>query len=161
MFFFVNYEGIRQIFEEDKSHRIPDSYALEGLLPTSFGRLECDSLDHTAASVNCGAGTPMRPNSRRQPFLNLFTLCSGPPAELSNPATGRRRYTQLKRPGAEDYVVGRYDWNIATDDSLLRATRGQCDSDRALLWPFPSCPDYDRTRNQFLTIAKKHIFSNS
>ncbi len=169
MFFFVNYEGIRQYTGSDPLKTVPDANAMQGILPTSAlgaaGAKVCTPIPGTINS-NCGPGSPNAANfSDIKPFLNLWApftnLPQGPLGDIAGTGT-EQVYVQGNSVAAENYVVGRYDWTISNNDSLF--VRNLFDGSN-LIEPFygsfPQWGNVDRTRNQFYTVGEKHILSAS
>ncbi len=165
MFYFVNYEGIQQTLTVSQITDVPDVNALNGFLPAAGAPATCNGPGAPAGYVNCGVGSS---NAAKfgviQPYLIQY-----PAAPLSaelfsngNP-TGTGDITQTAtEPGAENYFVGRYDWTISNPDSLFaRYLFDNGTLTEPFYGSFPQWPERDRTRNQFLTIGEKHIFSNN
>ncbi len=177
MFFFVNYEGIRQSLGQSVIETVPDSYTLQGLLPSTVTGgvpASCTNVGAinpaypTILYSNCGAGSV---NAAKfavvQPFLNLYNpvVAGFNMSEVTNttgtPTGTAQIHDSAQQPGREDYVVGRYDWTISSNDSIF--SRYLLDT-ATLTEPFatiPQYPQHDRTRNQFETIGEKHIFSTN
>ena len=175
MFFFANYEGLRENLGQSQIKTVPDSYTLQGLLPTTVvggAPATCANVGAinpaypTVSYVNCGAGSA---NASKfaiiQPFLNLYNpvVAGYPMSEVTNTAgtpTGTAHINDTaQEPGREDYFVARYDWTVSNSDSIF--SRYVMDNAH-LTEPFvtlPQYPQFDATRNQFFTIGEKHIFS--
>lgn len=179
MFFFINYEGIRQNTGETNIRVVPDPLALQGVIPGTLAALpNCNGAlpaGAPAGDVNCGAlsnnntvqasgpNAGVNPWGRIQPFLALYTPFTNLPGAIDSPSSGTEKVTvNANSPASENYVMGRYDWTISENDSLF--SRYLFD-DANLIEPFygnfPEWSNYDRTRNQFTTIGEKHIFSSS
>ena len=164
MFFFVNYEGIRQNQGATKTQTVPDANAMQGILPTSVAPAGvCTNLGN--GTSNCGPGSPNAANfAAIKPFLNLWSPFTNLPLGPSgNNGNGTEQvYVVAGSPAAENYLMGRYDWTLSSNDSIF--TRYLFDN-ATLTEPFyssfPQRGNSDRTRNQFVTIGEKHIFSNS
>jgi hypothetical protein len=81
MFFFVNYEGLRENLGETQIETVPDSYLLQGLLPSSVTGgvpATCSNVGAvnpaypTVSYFNCGAGSANASKfAAVQPYLNL------------------------------------------------------------------------------------------
>ena len=82
MFFFFNYEGLRENLGETEIETVPDSYTLQGLLPSTVTGgvpATCTNVGTvnpaypTVSYFNCGAGSA---NASKfavlQPYLNLY-----------------------------------------------------------------------------------------
>jgi len=166
MFFFTNYEGLRQLYAPVKLYTLPDSNTHSGLLP-------CNLLS-AATPGSCPAVT--KGNFTPQPLVNVGVAPSmapylaffdkffpRPPTELYSAAglptgTGQERINP-PQVGTENYVIARYDWNISQNNSIFVRYLG----DFSLLnndnVSGPWHPDLEYNRNQFATVEEKHIFS--
>ncbi len=76
MFFFVNYEGIRQKTGQTNLRVIPDANALQGYIPAAGAPAACNGPGAPAGYVNCGPGSSKRRKLRDyQAVLEpLFTV---------------------------------------------------------------------------------------
>src|ERR1700691_4275150 len=95
MFFFVNYEGIRQVTGETNLRVVPDANALQGYIPAAGAPAACNGPGAPAGDVNCGAGSTnntvqasganagVNPFSRIQPFLSLYTPFTNLPGAIN------------------------------------------------------------------------------
>lgn len=164
MFYFVNYEGIRQDTGTTNSRVVPDANAMLGILPTSAAPAAaiCPVIPGTTNS-NCGPGSPNAANfAAIKPFLNLWTpftnLTLGPSGNLGNGT--QQVNVSANSPANENYVMGRYDWTISNNDSLfVRDLFDNANLIEPFYGNFPQWGNTDRTRNQFLTIGEKHVLS--
>ncbi|HEX4486609.1 MAG TPA: TonB-dependent receptor, partial [Terriglobales bacterium] len=163
MFFFANYEGLRQLYAPAKVFTVPDSNTHNGLLPCN---LLTASTPGNCSSAKAGTATPLvnrGVSPSIAPYLAFFDqFFQRPTTEfLSNGLpTGTGQETLfLPEVGSENYIVGRYDWNISDKDSLFARYLG----DFSLLnndnITGPWHPDLEYNRNQFGTVEEKHIFS--
>src|SRR5665213_1313965 len=122
MFFFVNYEGIRQLTGQTNLRVIPDASALQGYIPASGAPAACNGPNAPAGYVSCGPGSS---NAAKfaiiKPYLNLFSPSSlGNLPIVSNLGNGTEQVqVNANSPASEDYVVGRYDWTLSSTDSLF------------------------------------------
>lgn len=146
MFFFVNYEGLRQSLGQSEIANVPDANARLGLLPCSAAP--------TAPCSNGLANVGVAPNVAST--LALYPL---PTRELGN---GIGTVTSVANQVAnENYFLARFDYAISAKDSLfLRYVRDTA----SLLSPFsgstvPLWPEQDLTANHYATIEERHIFS--
>src|SRR5262245_31043122 len=174
LFFFGNYEGLRQSQGQTGRQFVPSASVHLGLLP-------CAALNST---VGCTASTPDRnlgvpnpndPNPDKARVARILTLY---PLPNASPAPGAPSGSELvdaqgRRTGVglftsvgdeiinEDYVLGRMDYTISQKDSLF----GRYIFNKAFRRiPFPlsniaKWPEVDNTFNQFFTIEEKRIFS--
>ena len=80
MFFFANYEGIRQVTGQTNLKVIPDANALQGYIPATGAPATCNGPGAPAGYVSCGAGSNNANNfAIIKPFLNLWS-----PSSLGN-----------------------------------------------------------------------------
>lgn len=168
MFFFMNYEGIRQVTGYTNLRTVPDANALQGLVPTSAAPASgcvASSPVNGVAYSNCGPGSP---NASKfaviQPYLNLWSPATlGNLPVVANLGNGTEQVqVNANSPAREDYVMGRYDWTISSSDSLFgRYLFDNANLTEPFYGSFPQWSNYDRTRNQFFTLGQKHIFSNT
>ncbi len=173
MFFFFNYEGIRQNTGVDQGFIAPDTEAQSGFVPNSSGVYTCVNnaaipYANGANNAACAATIP----ANIQPFLKYFPQLSSYPCTpnlSSGVITGLVTCQETAQsPGSENYVVGRYDWTISPKDSVfaryLRDGGG-------LYLPFvnaslsPGAPTgsgaQTESLNQFVSIEEKHIVSTN
>ena len=165
MFFFVNYEGIRQLTGQTNLRVIPDANALQGYIPASGAPAACNGPLAPAGYVNCGPGSSNAAAfATIKPYLNLFSPSSlGNLPIVSNLGNGTEQVqVNANSPASEDYVVGRYDWTISSNDSVFgRYLFDNANLTEPFYSSFPQWSNFDRTRNQFFTLGQKHIFSNT
>jgi len=65
-------------------------------------------------------------------------------------------------PGREEYALGRYDWVISDKDNLFaRYLFDQADEADPFRGSFPAWPEFGNSRNQFVSVGEKHIFSGT
>src|SRR5579872_1605054 len=165
MFFFVNYEGIRQNTGETNLRVVPDANALQGYIPATGAPVTCNGPGAPAGYVSCGPGSNNANNfAIIRPFLNLWSPSSlGNLPIVSNLGNGTEQVqVNANSPAREDYVMGRYDWTISSADSLFgRYLFDNANLTEPFYGSFPQWENFDRTRNQFTTVGEKHIFSNT
>jgi outer membrane receptor protein involved in Fe transport len=131
IFFFANYEGIRQVLDTTYVNYVP------------------------TASLRQGAysGTQYGVNPAAAAMLSLYPLPNAP----YNANVGIYNFVGPQDIG-EDFGVARVDYNISEKDSLFG--RYQADfGTRTTYSGLGLWPTYDLTHNQFLTIGEHHIFS--
>jgi hypothetical protein len=95
LFYFGNYEGLRERLGVSKDGFVPDANARQGII----------------------GGTSISVNSAVVPYLNLYPLPNQPP-DPSRPGIGEVRFSQTQ-PTRGDYVTGKVDWNASEKDSLF------------------------------------------
>jgi len=146
IFFFADYEGIRQFLGATAVATVPDFNARAGLLPCSVAgkAYDCDPATNLA---NVGV------NPSVAPILSLYPLPTtliggglGTVGEVANQITH------------EDYVVARADWAISAKDSMFFRYVSDIANVKAPT-VIPLWPVTDRSHNQFSTIQERHIFS--
>jgi Carboxypeptidase regulatory-like domain/TonB dependent receptor len=159
MFFFVNYEGLRQALGETRIISVPDNNARLGYLPaTPSGPLQC--VNNTAIVFPDPACANTIPKAI-QPYLSFYNHVPPPTTSIGG-GIGQETLNPVQT-GSENYVIGRYDWTLSSKDSLFARYLG----DFAHLFeptagPLPNVwPSISRNRNQFATLEEKHIVSNS
>lgn len=157
MFFFVNYEGIRQQLGLTTLPTVPNANARQGFLPCSAAPgIPCDPITNLA---NVGV------NPAVQAALNVF-----PPLTPAAQEIGGGVATDVARgfePAHEDYVNTRWDFAVSSSDSIF--ARYVFDNGN-LTDPFASpfglssfglFPEQSQGRNQYLTIGERKVFTSS
>ncbi len=133
VFFFVNYEGIRQILDTTYVNFVPSPALRQGVVS--------------------GVQYPVHPASAA--MLALYPM----PQYLlpNNPNVGVYNYVGAQT-SPENFFLGRVDWNISDKDSFFG--RYQIDyGNRTTYGGFGLWPTYDVTHNNFLTLGERHVFS--
>ena len=152
-FFFVNYEGLRQVQASTAISTVPDALAHQGLLPSAGNPSGCSN----ATPSGCIA-IPINPLI--QPFLNLLPPSNGPG---DGDGTGEL-ITANKGTTREDHGMVRIDHNFSDTHSLF--ARYTVDDSSALV-PYvgtppgtfvPGFPAFHRARNQYGTVQDRTIF---
>ena len=133
VFFFANYEGIRQILDTTYVNFVPSPAVHQGIV----------------------SGTQYPVNPASAAMLALY-----PQAQYllpNNPNVGVYNYVGAQS-SPENFFLGRIDWDISATDSFY--TRYQIDyGNRTTYGGFGAWPTFDVTHNNFLTIGERHIFS--
>ena len=145
-FFFGSYEGLRERLGITETYNFPNTNARNGLIPRSRGR--CPSGSVPQGSL-CFIDVP----AAVQPYLDLFPLPNGP----DNGDGAGQFILANPQPMDEDYFVVKIDHQFSDsdsffvrytfDDSILKA-------DSQYIYNGLST-----TRNQYLTLEHKHVFS--
>ncbi len=144
LFFFVNYEGIRQLLGGTSLVDVPDNNARQGLVP-------CSIASGYTCNSNGLAQVPI--NSNIAQLLQLYPVAT---AVLGN-GIGTTT-TVANQIIHEDYVIGRADYSISNNDTLF--FRYVSDYANAVFpTPIPLWPVNDHNHNTFATIQERHIFS--
>lgn len=132
MFFFGNYEGLRERKGITKIAIVPDENARRGILPSRTVALAPAVL----------------------PYLSIFPLPDGRnfgdgTAESFNPSPTKKN---------DDYFLGRFDWNVSNNNFFFVSySTSDGYSDEPLENRFFA--EQADTRNHTATIEEKHIFS--
>ena len=183
LFFFGNYEGFRQALGQTEAGvGYPEPYVASGELPCSV---------QFPANASCPATPSGTPGSATNPILpipeaigsgatgqtaaaaaaitgimGLYNKFATPPAGA--PDEGGYYFTNINstQTASENYVLGRIDYTLSSADSLF----GRYVFDGAyqlspLTGFFGSAltywPEVDHSRNHFLTVEERHIFSSN
>jgi hypothetical protein len=152
-FFFVNYEGFREVQASTAIATVPDALAHQGLLPSAGNPSACSN----ATPSGCVA-IPMNPLI--QPFLNLLPPSNGPD---NGDGTGEL-ITANKGNTREDHGMVRIDHNFSSTHSLF--ARYTVDDSSSLV-PYvgtppgtyvPGFPAFHLARNQYGTVQDRTTF---
>jgi hypothetical protein len=150
-FFFVNYEGIRQLLGQTQpAALVPDANAHNGLVPCA-----------TATTVACNQSTGLANVGVAPSVASTLALFPLPPAGTPS-KNGIASFPVVANQIAhENYFLGRFDYTLSAKDSLF--VRYVYDG-ATLLSPFnsspiPIWPENDLTANHFATIEEKRIIS--
>jgi hypothetical protein len=146
-FFVASYEGVRN--REGQTTGIvdtPNALARQGLLPLA----EVTSCSDPRSGGLCFIGV----DALVAPYLDLYPLPTG-----SDNGDGTGEWNQsFNRTEDEDYFLGKVDHNLSESDSLF--VRYTFQEGANLLPGSYDLRDLDnKTRNQYVTIEHKHIFS--
>jgi hypothetical protein len=154
-FFFVNYEGFRQVQASTAIATVPDALAHQGLLPSAPNPSACSSTNPSGC-----VAIPMNPLI--QPFLNLLPVSNGPD---NGDGTGEL-ITANKGNTREDHGMVRIDHNFSDTHSLF--ARYTVD-DSSSLAPYvgtppgtyaPGFPAIHLASNQYGTVQDRKTFGH-
>ena len=152
-FFFVNYEGFREVQASTAIATVPDALAHQGLLPSTNNPAACTS----ATPSRCFA-VPINPLI--QPFLNLLPPSNGPD---NGDGTGEL-ITANKGTTREDHGMVRIDHNFS-NTQLLFARYTVDDSSSQVPYVgtppgtyVPGFPALHLARNQYVTVQDRTTF---
>src|ERR1700722_741537 len=152
-FFFVNYEGFREVEASTAIATVPDALAHQGLLPPAGSPTACSNT----ASSRCVA-VPINPLIPA--FLNLLPPSNGPD---NGDGTGEL-ITANKGSTREDHGMARVDHNFSNAHSLF--ARYTVDDSSSLV-PYvgtppgtyaPGFPALHHGRNQYFTVQDRRTF---
>ncbi len=145
LFFFANYEGLRETLGVTKNAVVPDANARLGKV---------------------GTAAPITVNSAVVPYINLIPSANGPLIVTSTGApTG---FAQLQfsqaQPTHVNYVTGRVDWNRTAKDSLF--VRYTIDDSTKLRQDAPDhvmglFAENETHRNQYVTLQDTRVLSTN
>jgi outer membrane receptor protein involved in Fe transport len=140
LFFFFNYEGLRQFQSQTAIAFVPDANVRQGIVP--------------------GVPAQIDIHPRIKSILDLYPLPNG--RSLGGGIAESRNIAGSN--AVENYFLGRVDWSLSSRDSLLMRYL----SDRAdFVQPFggsleiPFWPENDKTANQYFTIEESRVVSRS
>ncbi len=166
LFFFANYEGLRQVLGSTQTAFVPDAAARQGYVPNSTGTAYVPYSASRVGIGNCTATYTPTSNCISSPLVqNILNMY--PTATASGLTSGGvvPVLQVANTPGNEDYGVMRVDYNFSDKDSLF----GRYIIDNASRYsPFnpvsttvPYFPEQDFTRNQYVVIEERHVFTPS
>jgi hypothetical protein len=187
LFFFGNWEGLRQSLATTEDISIPEPYVALGMLPCNAangpfpvtGATGCTpSTTTNSTQPGVSIGTIPGASLRSQQIAALWSLCKGcvpiaPTGGVTSNIPGNDcagvvgcdlggYYEVAVKPPLvvnEDYIMGRVDYTLGTNDSLF----GRYTIDNAKVGdprdPMEIFPETDHTRNQLVTITERHVFS--
>ncbi len=143
LFFFANYEGLRETLGVTKNAVVPDANARTGKI---------------------GTATPITVNPAVVPYVNLIPIANGP---LILTSTGTPTgFAQLQfsqpQPVHVNYLTGRVDWNRTATDSLF--VRYTIDDSTKLRQDAPDhvmglFAENETHRNQYVTLQDTRVLS--
>jgi len=142
LFFFFNYEGLRQSLGVENKVTVPNAAAHQGFITNPDG-----------STTFIGFKTPLL-----QQIMNLYPTAGLTPIPGGSFANAFSDGTQT---GVENYLLGRVDYNLNAKDTIFaRYVLDKSTFDN----PFPastigSWNDSEPTRNQYLTAELRHIVS--
>ena len=152
-FFFVNYEGFRQVQATTAIATVPDALAHQGLLPSAANPSACSNTTPSGC-----VAIPMNPLI--QPFLSLLPVSNGPD---NGDGTGEL-ITANRGNTREDHGMVRIDHNFSNTHSLF--ARYTIDDSSSLV-PYvgtppgtnvPGFPALHPARNQYGTVQDRTAF---
>jgi hypothetical protein len=154
-FFFVNYEGFREVQATTAIATVPDALAHQGLLPSAANPSAC-------SNTNPGGCVAIPMNPLIEPFLNLLPPSNGPD---NGDGTGEL-ITANKANTREDHGMVRIDQNFSNTHSLF--ARYTVDDSSSLV-PYvgtppgtyaPGFPAFHLARNQYGTVQDRVTFGS-
>jgi len=181
LFFFANFESLRQRESQSFIRIVPNALARSGIIPLPANGIPAAGciVATIAGHQNCGLGSPNAANFVTvKPYLDLFPLGPNQPgnvpavgqiagyerAEFGEPQDQGNGTAQIlvnaTSPGTEYFSVGRIDWNMSTKNSVFaRYLFDKAYTTEPFYGNFPAWPELEDSKNQYLTIGDKHLFS--
>ena len=143
LFFFANYEGLRETLGVTKNAVVPDANARTGKI---------------------GTATPITVNPAVVPYVNLIPVANGPLILTSTGAPTGFAQLQFSQPQPVhvNYFTGRVDWNRTSKDSLF--VRYTIDDSTKLRQDAPDhvmglFAENETHRNQYVTLQDTRVLS--
>jgi len=189
LFFFANYEGFRQALGQTTANvALPEPYIVGNGVT---GQLPCSALSGPGPGIpypGCPPVASGTPGSATNPFegVTIGSGATGQTAAAASAITGiMGLYNRVTPPAnavdqggyyfttinatqtsTENYGLGRIDYTLSPSDSLFgRYVIDQAYNLSPLTGFFgaalPFWPEVDRTKNHFVTIEERHIFSSN
>ena len=186
LFFFGNYEGLRQVLETSTPVYLPEPYVVQGMLPCGNSPIPGEPITTTGTCVPSTAANSTQPgisigqvpgaSRQEQQTAALYSLCRGcrevtptVPSQLpSNLGCAKvgcdlGGYYQAETTPPlsinENYYMGRVDYTLGQNDSMFARFTFDNTNVGDPRDPLEIFPETDHTRNQFLTITERHVVS--
>src|SRR5262249_28303103 len=143
IFYFANYEGLRERLGVTHFAQVPDNDARNGRI-----------IDRVTGKV-----TTVTINSGVVPYLNLIPRANGP--ATATPGVAISQFSN-QQPADVNYVTGRIDWNRTANDSIFGrytiddSTKLRQDAPDHVLGLFA---ENEGHRNQYITLQDTRIIS--
>lgn len=183
MFFFANFESIRQNESHSRVRVVPNALARDGIIPLpASGRPAAGCVMATIAGhQNCGMNTPNQANFLKvKPYLDLYPLGPDQPGNVPSPGelpgyesadfgdpqdrgngTAEVLVTAAS-PGTEYFTVGRVDWTVSDHETVFaRYLIDKAYATEPFFGNFPAWPELEDSRNQYLTVGERRVISDT
>ncbi|GEM_PF-195108 len=184
LFFFGNYEGFRQALGETTAGvGVPEPYVANGELPCSVQTPKNASCPASPSGAPGSSTNPILPIPEAigsgatgqtsqaataiTGILGIYNSFFGtPPANTPDLGGYYDTNVSATQRSSENYGLGRIDYTLSSSDSLFgRYVIDQAYNLSPLTGFFgsaiPYWPEVDNSKNHFLTIEERHIFSAS
>jgi hypothetical protein len=171
MFFFTNFEGVRQNTGQVYVFTLPDAAAHLGYVPDTTGKYQC--VNNGAIiypNPSCAATIPAA-IQKFLPYFPNFTDFATNQVSFQSPGIINGlgiAFEPTNSPASENYVVSRYDWTISGRDSIfVRYLYDAGSLFNAFNSPVISAlapqgwGTQDSSKNQFLSIEEKRVWANN
>jgi hypothetical protein len=156
LFFFVNYEGIRQLLGETFLPTVPDAAARLGQLP------DCVVNPGPTCNTTVLDALPLDPASQAIMALYPTGGTEIPLQGFGGPSGLDQITVNGVSPANEDYVNTRWDYTVSSKNSIFaRYVFDNGSLTDPSVSPLGLYPEYSKGRNQYLTIGDKNLFSSN
>jgi hypothetical protein len=155
VFFFFNYEGLRQTQVVTSLVTVPDECAHQFLTSTATPNV-CGApvaQNGTPFATNPGVQQAIRNTMALWPNTAINELLAG-----GNPSGAGQAFVLDPNIGTENYFLGRVDYTLSSKDQLF----GRFVSDQAtrnFTTGIPYWPETDTTRDYFATIEERRVIT--
>jgi outer membrane receptor protein involved in Fe transport len=164
LFFFADYEGLRQVIGSTQAAFVPDAAARRGYVPNAAGTAYVPFSGARIGTGSCTAAYTESSNCITNPLVQQIANIYPTSTEGGLAFGGIVRIPQVANTtGREDYGVVRIDYNIREKDSLFGryiidwANRNSPFNPQATAIPY--WPEEDFSRNQYFVFEERHVFS--
>ena len=150
IFFFANYEALRERLGETNPISVPDLDARRGLLPQNAG--VCPARTTPTADGKCQVA--VKPAA--MPFVNLYPAPNG---RINGDGTAEH-FGDFSSKSTEDYFMGRMDVRLSDNDNFYYR---YVFNPSEVIAPV-NTPQFNLTTfatNHYLVLSETHIFSGS
>jgi outer membrane receptor protein involved in Fe transport len=158
-FFFVNYEGLRQVLSQSDVIAVPDAAAHQGYLPNSAGVETPVNLPGSVGLQSPSSCTTTYTATSNCNLANIASTLALFPVATGPSTGGIGSSTEIApQTTSENYLLARFDYNFSDKDSLfVRYIRDYAQ----LTTPnqLPLWNELENTANHIATIEERHLFS--
>src|SRR5262249_1951213 len=152
VFFFGNYEGLRKKQVVTNVVTVPDACAHQFLSTTSGGACGAAVTENSSPAIRQAVRNAMA----LYPMPNYIPELFGATGTAS--ATGQALVDD-QNIGKQNYLLGRIDYLVSEKSSMFfRYVLDRADRDFATNIPY--WPEFDRTRDHFISIEERHVLSS-
>jgi len=152
-FFFGNYEGLRKTQIITNVVTVPDACAHQFLTTTASGACGAPVTENSNPAVRQGVRNAMAlyplPNYVPQLFGATGAASATGQALVDNPNIGN-----------QNYALGRLDY-LASEKSSVFVRYVMDRANRDFMTNVPYWPEFDRTRDHFISIEERHVLTNN
>jgi len=152
-FFFGNYEGLRKTQIVSTVVTVPDACARQFLATTAGGACGAAVTENSNPAVRQAVRNAMA----LYPLPNYVPELFGATGAAS--ATGQA-LVDNPNIGKQNYALGRLDY-LASDKSSVFVRYVMDRADRDFTTNIPYWPEFDRTRDHFISIEERHVLTSN